>query len=88
LSIIALNYNRKESDLKAFSDEELKSMYGNGKFKSVVVVNPTGSGLTKFIKQYSSGISLWKYCILTTLLFLIAETLLLRSDRKMVTLKN
>ncbi|HRE23727.1 MAG TPA: BatA domain-containing protein [Bacteroidia bacterium] len=88
LSIIALNYNRKESDLKAFSDEELKSMYGNGKFKSVEVVNPTGSGLTKFIKQYSSGISLWKYCILATLLFLIAETLLLRSDRKMVTLKN
>jgi hypothetical protein len=88
LSIIALNYNRKESDLKTFSDEELKNMYGNSKFKSVEVVNPTGSGLTKFIKQYSSGISLWKYCILATLLFLIAETLLLRSDRKMVTLKN
>ena len=88
LSIIALNYNRKESDLKTFSDEELKYMYGNSKFKSVEVVNPTGSGLTKFIKQYSSGISLWKYCILATLLFLIAETLLLRSDRKMVTLKN
>ncbi len=88
LSIIALNYNRKESDLKTFSDEELKSMYGNGKFKSVEVINPTGSGLTKFIKQYASGISLWKYCILATLLFLIAETLLLRSDRKMVTLKN
>jgi len=88
LSIIALNYNRKESNLKAFSDDELRSVYGNGKFKSVEVVNPTGSGLTKFVKQYSSGISLWKYCILATLLFLIAETLLLRSDRKMVTLKN
>ncbi|HMR46784.1 MAG TPA: BatA domain-containing protein [Bacteroidia bacterium] len=88
LSTIALNYNRRESDLKAFNDDELKSVYDNGKFKSVEVVNPTSSGLTKFIRQYSSGISLWKYCILATLFFLVAETLLLRNDRKMVTHKS
>ena len=44
-------------------------MYGNGKFKSVEVVNPLEAASQNLLNNTHQGISLLKYCILATLLF-------------------
>ncbi len=71
----AFNYNRKESELQYFRPEELKSTLG----EKVNVIEALDSAvLTASIEENNKGVSLWRWCILLALLFLLAEVLLLR----------
>ena len=73
--VIALNYNRRESDLNFYKVDELKAKY-NG--SNVNVANSVGLEVAQVIKEMDRGVSLWKLFIVLALLALAAETLLLR----------
>ncbi len=75
---IALNYNRAESPMDFLPEEELVAAAEQVKGSVIRVYSPETGDLTKSIGRENEGIALWKYCIIATLLFLLAETLILR----------
>lgn len=78
LAYIALNYDRKESNLAHYSSEELQAMIQQNAWKNVNIMQANLKTFAKDIQQEQRGTPLWKYCILLTLFFLLIETLLLR----------
>ena len=72
---LAFNYHRSESDLSTFTEEELQNMIP-GKWK--VLQLREGSPIGEKVNQAVSGIELWKWCIILTLVFLAIEQLILR----------
>ncbi len=79
VSVLALNYNRKESDMQFSSDDELQARFDQGQFRSFKLLTAEESTISRYIKGYAQGISLWKYCLLLALLFFAIESLLLRT---------
>lgn len=78
LSIISLNYNRNESLMRFYSATELTQKTNASLYKSFKIIDSLTPDLTKTIEQENKGISLWKYCVMLALLFLLAEIMLLR----------
>jgi hypothetical protein len=78
LSGFSLNYDRKESDLKNFSPNELVFEYENAGLKNYSMVNTEGKDISKTLTDIGQGKKLWRFCILLALVFLAFETLLLR----------
>ncbi len=72
---IALNYNRVESDLSFYSEDELNNLYD---INNVTIIDNPDQDLTGMVAQLSNGTPLWKYCVIFALLFLAAEILLIR----------
>jgi len=75
LSVIACNYNRKESDMNFPGLAALKSRFSSEHVRVAEagsVYQKTGAG------SWQSNMSLWKVCVILALLFLLAEILLLR----------
>jgi hypothetical protein len=72
---LALNFDRKESDLKFSNAADLKSKYPQS---NVNVVNGANIEVAALVKELDRGNSLWKWCIVLTLLFLGLEVALLR----------
>ncbi len=69
----AFNYDRTESDLTYLTDEELAEIPG------VTVLDAVSqAALVNDIRERNEGKPLWRYFIWATLLFLLAEALLLR----------
>jgi hypothetical protein len=73
--VIAMNYDRLESNLSFYKVDELKSKY-NG--SNMTVVNSVGMEVAQVIKEMDRGVSLWKLFLILALVALAAETLLLR----------
>jgi hypothetical protein len=74
-SMLALNFDRKESDLKFLNAADLKSKYtGN----NVNVVNGANDEVATVVKELNRGTSLWRLCLILTLVFLAIEIALLR----------
>lgn len=74
----AFNYDRKESDLSAFSPSELENLVQSSSLKNFSLVDSDVKIIGKKIGEISEGIKLWKYCIILALLFFTAEVVLLR----------
>lgn len=77
-SSIAFNYNRAESYLKSFTPDQITNQLQQYKLSNMQLMSPEIPDLTKKLNQLAEGISLWKYCIMLVLLFLLIEVLLLR----------
>lgn len=76
-SAFSLNYNSLESDIGEMSKDELKSYFSNKGIQNVTVI--TGkTEIENTIKESRTGLDLWKYMLMTALLFIIAEILLSR----------
>jgi len=73
--VLALNYDRRESDLKFWSAGQLKEKYPQ---PNVNVVNTANTEVASIVKELDRGIPLWRWCIMLTLLFMGLEILLLR----------
>ena len=73
--VIAMNYNRQESDLNFYKLDEMKSKYSQ---PNVTVVNSIGMEVAQVIKEMDRGVSLWKLFLILALFALAAESLLLR----------
>ena len=78
LAGLSFNYDRKESDLRRYSPEELIAMYEKASLKNFSLIDAGNKDISKVLADISRGKMLWKWCIILVLLFLAAETLLLR----------
>jgi hypothetical protein len=77
-AVFSFNYNRKESNMKFMSEEELQAKAEESHLMNFAFFNDQGGSLTKKISQLSEGIALWKYCIIIALLAFLAEILIIR----------
>ncbi len=71
----AFNFDRKESDLRYLSEDELKTKVGQN--INVISANAE-TDFTTLIGERSQGVILWKWCLIAALGFLLLEILLLR----------
>lgn len=78
LAGVAFNYNRKESDLSAFSRADLEKLLIDSGLDNFSVIKSTDRSLTEVIAELNAGIRLWKFFIILALLFLFGEVVLLR----------
>lgn len=78
LAGVAFNYNRKESDLSAYSRADLVNLLADNGLTNFQVIKPSDRSLTEVIGELSSGLRLSKLFIILALLFLLGEVLLLR----------
>lgn len=74
-SVLALNFDRKESDMKFLNADDLKTAYPQ---QNLQVVNGASVDVATVVKELDRGTALWKWCLLLTLVFLAAEITLLR----------
>jgi hypothetical protein len=75
---LGINYSRLESDLSAYTPQELRDMLalaGKTGFQVSDAVSDEGSSVNLALNQSSE---LWKYCLILALAFIGIETLLLR----------
>lgn len=72
---IALNYNRRESDISLYDKNELRQLFRSA---NITIVDAVHADLSTTISEWHSGIALWKVCIILALVFLASEVLLLR----------
>lgn len=78
ISGISFNYDRKESNLSRYSPEELKGILDKEGLSNFSLIDVGDKNVSKVLADIGEGKKLWKWCILFALLFLAAETLLLR----------
>lgn len=75
---IALNYNRKESDLEVYQINDIEQIAEQNALGNIEVLEQTKENLSNTLKNINKGIPLWKYFIIGTLIFLALEILFLR----------
>ena len=78
VSVLSFNYSRKESDMSVLTTDQVKNLMAENHVENYSSFDDAIPDLTHKLKQMTEGISLWKYCIMFVLCFLLAETLLLR----------
>ncbi len=79
LNVFALNRNRAESALSFYNQNELEKLFG---LSTKNVINSKEKITNQQIKEVNLGSSLWKLCLILTLIFLAAEVLLIRFYKK------
>ena len=78
LTTLAFNQDKRESELAAYSADELRQLVGpNRPNVRVVEVGDAGTGLTRFQAEQVST-PLWRYFLVLALAALLAEVLLVR----------
>ncbi len=77
VSKLAFNYDRKESDMRSFSETELEGINpSNTKIK--ILPATLQANISGAIQEKDKGIVLWKWFLIAALVFLLLESLLLR----------
>lgn len=71
----AFNYDRRESQMKFLNASQLESLT-NG--TATIIEGSSARDFTNLISKQNKGTSLWKLCLVLALVFLLAETVLLR----------
>lgn len=75
LAEYAFNFDRKESELDYYNEDDLKSIAGN---RMSVISLTNEASLATTVEERSQGVVLWRLCLILALLFLLAEVLILR----------
>lgn len=88
LTTLAFNQNKRESELAAYSADELRAMIGpNRPNIRVVEGGADGAGLAKF-QEEQQGQPLWRYFLALALACFLAEALLVRFKDRRVRVKT
>lgn len=74
---LAFNLDKNESYLEQLSLDEITSAFDNNRNLTIFDVNDADN-FSKEVKKNKFGVPLWKYAIILSLLFLLAEVLLIR----------
>lgn len=74
---LAYNYDRLESSLTCFNNEELKEQI-NSNTMNASIVNVGSGSMKSALNDINSGKKYWKICIILTLLFLAIEIILIK----------
>ncbi|HCM74902.1 MAG TPA: hypothetical protein DIS90_00875 [Cytophagales bacterium] len=77
LNLLAVNLDKRESDLTQFSPDEINTLFGGGNHVNMFQSTSLES-FSNEIKERYLGTPLWKYALILSLLFLLAEVLLIR----------
>jgi hypothetical protein len=75
LAVLAFNENRNESLMQFYKPEELVKMLG---ISTQNILKSTEAPIQQQIKEVNLGLSLWKLCLILSIIFLIVEILLIR----------
>jgi len=75
---IGFNYDRKESDLSCFSNEELQLAFEKNGIKDVSIYENNNQDIPVNIESIDDTRSYWKLCLYLVLIFILTEILLLR----------
>ncbi len=76
-AVLAFNLEKSESDLGQLSKEDISAYFGT--YKNVTIFDTNDAdNFSKEVKKNKFGVPLWKYAIIMSLLFLLAEVLLIR----------
>lgn len=78
LQALAFNYERIESDLNCYSIEELENELRKQQLSTVKILNAGEKDFTEQVLQGSEPKRLWKLFIILALVFLLAESVVLR----------
>ncbi|GAB3863604.1 hypothetical protein GCM10028824_00010 [Hymenobacter segetis] len=82
LTTLAFNQDKRESELAAYSADELRQLVGpNRPNVRVVEAGDAGAGLAKF-RDEQTGTPLWRYFLALALLALLVEALLVRFGKR------
>ena len=81
ISAAGINYLREESDLASYTRSELEAVVAEKGLKNVRVFDGGDDDIGRRIEQVNRGTPLWKICLILALVFLLAETLLLRNRK-------
>jgi hypothetical protein len=74
----SFNFSREESDLTAYTPEELKKIIADKGARFLSFIEPGEKSISASIADQSSGTRLWKLFVILTLVFLLTEILLIR----------
>ncbi len=75
LASFALNEDRRESILRFYNNNELSKIFD---IDNLNILKTNSQPIAKQLETANFGISLWKLCIILTILFLLIEILLIR----------
>jgi hypothetical protein len=78
ITALAFNYDRKESDLRYFEQNELKDKIESAQLKNAQVVQNAERNFSEIFDEIQKGKQLWKWFILLALLFILTEVALIR----------
>jgi hypothetical protein len=78
LSVIAYNYDRKESEITCFTTQEIETNLSKFKLRNVMVMKPSGLPFATQMEHLNSGFPFWKWLIIFSLLFIGAEIAIIR----------
>ncbi len=78
ITAMAFNYNRRESDLRYFQQDELKRELEENHQNNATIVEEVDRNFAEILEDLQNGKQLWKMCILLALFFILAEVLLAR----------
>ena len=78
ITVLAFNFDRKESSLSYFGVEELKDRIIQYNIEKATIFSPSERDFTEVYDEIQSGKQLWKLCILLVLFLLVCETLIAR----------
>ena len=81
LQMLALDLPRTESDLSAYSPEELQRLLQQRGLGSFSVLNTAPGDLSLSLKELDQGLKLWKWFLVAALIFLALEILFIRSEK-------
>ena len=76
-AVLAFNLEKAESYLEQLSVDEINALFSS--YKNVTIFNTNDAdNFSNEVKKNKFGVPLWKYAIMLSLLFLLAEVLLIR----------
>ena len=78
IASIALNLPRSESDLSAYTPEQLEQRLAERGLTSFTVIDANGENLAVRLSELDQGTKLWKWFVIAALLFLALEILIIR----------
>lgn len=70
---IALNYDRKESEMKFYNENELINFLKDKGYNVTPLLTTSSDEIKSIIQSHSQGIALWKWFIVMALMFILAE---------------
>jgi hypothetical protein len=78
IAAVAFNYNRKESDLRYYNEQELKTRIDELRIENATVVSEVERNFSEVLDELQNGKQLWKLMIILALFFIMAEVLIAR----------
>jgi hypothetical protein len=75
---IAVNYDRKESDFRVWSKEELSDLIAENNWPGFQIIKSTPDKITAQLIELNQAQQLWKWFLILAVFFIFVETLILR----------